>query len=104
MTPPHMHISFDVSFSAGIWFSGFVGDPGVHGAAAVFGTHGIGVNTPAAAVVAEAVAGKAGQLQTPNGLIFTIGLLSRMYPASCIPDLICFGVAENTEGAAPNVH
>ena len=99
-----MQASFDVLFKAGIELKGPVGDPGAHGAAAVFGTQGIGVKTPAAADVAVAVAGNAGQLQTPNGLIFSIGLLSMMFPASCMPDLICFGVAENTDGAAPKVH
>lgn len=73
MTPPQVQTSFEVSFKAGKLLTGFVGEPGAQGAT-VFGTHGIGVRTPAAAVVAEAVAGKAGQLHTPNGLMFTMGL------------------------------
>lgn len=52
----------------------------IHGAG-VTGTHGIGVRTPNAAVVAEATTGLAIERHMPNGMMFTIGLLSRILPA-----------------------
>jgi hypothetical protein len=59
ITPPQLHISFDVLFSAGIFPIMTVGAPTAHGAA-VFGMHGIGVSTPSAAAVAAATIGLAG--------------------------------------------
>jgi len=61
------------SFRAGMLAIGTVGEPGVHGAT-VFGMHGIGVNTPRAADVAEITVGFVGELHIPNGMMFTIGL------------------------------
>ena len=61
MTPPHAHISFDDSFSAGMLPIRTVGAPGAHGAGIV-GTHGIGVSTPSAAAVAAATVGFAIEL------------------------------------------
>ena len=49
-----------------------VGEPGVHGAA-VAGTQGAGVGTPAAAVVAAATAGFDGVVHIPNGMMLTKG-------------------------------
>lgn len=56
ITPPQEHINLDVLFNAGIGPTITVAHPGAHGAA-VTGMHGIGVNTPRAAAVAEATVG-----------------------------------------------
>ena len=101
--PPQMQVRQAVSFRAGNITVGTVGAPVTHGAG-VLGTHGIGVNAPMAAEVAEAVAGKASDEQTPNGGIFTSGLWSMMLPASMYPDFTIFGVAMKDDGAAPIVH
>ena len=53
MTPAHRHMHFDESFKAGMLPIMTVGEPGTQGAT-VLGTHGMGVNTPSAAEVAEA--------------------------------------------------
>ena len=58
-----------------------VGAPGVQGAG-VTGVHGPGVRTPAAAAVNEAVAGLAGLLQVPKGMMLANGLLSITVAAS----------------------
>ncbi len=73
MSPPQIQVRHEVSFSAGNITSGTVGAPVTQGAG-VFGTQGIGVSTPEAAAVADAVAGKAAELQTPNGGMFAMGL------------------------------
>src|SRR6478672_9095892 len=73
ITPPQLHISFEVLSSAGILPSRTVGAPGIHGAV-VIGTHGIGVNTPSAAALAAATVGFARLLHTPNGGTFAIGM------------------------------
>ena len=44
--------------------------------AAVAGTHGAGVNTPEAALVAAITAGLDGELHMPNDLMFVIGTKS----------------------------
>ncbi len=72
ITPPHMHISWHVLSKVGLPPSNTVGAPGTQGAT-VTGTHGIGVNTPSAAVVAAATAGLVGVMHIPNGATFTIG-------------------------------
>ena len=103
IVPPQTHIRQDVSGSALIPATVLtLGEPGVQGAG-VLGTHGIGVRVPMAAAVAAAVAGKAGERQTPKGGMFAIGLWSRMLPASMYPDFTIFGVAMNVDGAAPIV-
>jgi len=83
MTPPQVHISFDISFSAGTLLSRTVGDPGAHGAG-VTGTQGIGVNTPIAAAVADATAGLDGVVHIPNGIMLTVGTLSMMFAAGML--------------------
>ena len=103
IVPPQTHIRHEVSGSALIPATVLTfGEPGVQGAG-VLGTQGMGVRTPAAAAVADAVAGNAGERQTPKGGMFTIGLWSRMFPASMYPDFTCFGVAMKLDGAAPMV-
>jgi hypothetical protein len=104
MTPPHMHMHFEVLLSIGTPPNNTVGDPGVHGVV-VLGMHGIGVNTPSAAAVAAATVGFAGDMQTPNGRIFTIGAWSIIFAATCLPHSARFtGNTCSTEGAAPIVH
>lgn len=71
--PPHTHISELVLLSEGAFPRNTVGAPGTHGDG-VFGTHGIGVKTPNAALVAEATVGLPRLLHTPKGMILTIGL------------------------------
>jgi hypothetical protein len=73
ITPAHAHTHLEVSFSAGIFATHSVGEPGVQGAK-IFGVHGIGVNTPRAADVAEATEGFATELHIPKGMMFTIGM------------------------------
>lgn len=73
ITPPYMHMHFDVEFSAGIFATITVGAPGIHGLL-VMGVHGPGVNTPSAAAVSAAVAGFVSDMQTPKGMMFTNGL------------------------------
>jgi hypothetical protein len=65
MTPPYVHMSFDVLLSAGLLFISTVGQPGIHGAS-VKGTQGIGVSTPKAAAVAAATVGFTMLLHIPN--------------------------------------
>ena len=84
MVPPHAHRQVSVWRSAG-WFAIVtVGEPGVQGAT-VFGMHGIGVSTPAAAAVAAAVGGKLGDLHGPNGAMLVIGTWSPMLAAGWPP-------------------
>src|SRR6266850_5770316 len=102
MTPPHAHISLDVLLSAGIFASMTVGEPTIHGAG-VTGTHGIGVNTPRAAVVAAATVGFDGELHIPKGMMFTIGIWSMML-ASGVPVITRFcGSTTNELGATPKL-
>ncbi len=104
ITPPHMQLHVDVLFSIGIPPSVTVGEPGTHGAT-VFGMHGMGVSTPNAAAVAEATTGLLGVMHIPNGMMFTIGLLSMMFAAICLPHCTRFtGSTDSTEGATPNEH
>jgi hypothetical protein len=81
MTPPQVHISVELLFSAGMFSTRTEGEPGVHGAG-VTGTHGIGVNTPRAAAVAVATVGFAMLLHMPKGTILAMGLLSMMFAAA----------------------
>src|SRR5512146_2705224 len=80
MTPAQLHMSVQVASTAGMLAMSTVAAPGVHGAA-ITGMHGIGVNTPRAAAVAEATVGLARLWHMPNGRTFTIGLLSMMFAA-----------------------
>ncbi len=73
ITPPQLHMHFEMLSSAGILAINTVGAPTTHGDD-VAGTHGIGVNTPSAAAVAAATVGFAGELHIPKGMIFTSGL------------------------------
>ena len=59
MTPPQMHINFDVLFNAGALQSITVGAP-INQGAGVPGTHGAGVGAPIAAAVVAITAGLVG--------------------------------------------
>ena len=104
MTPAHMHINVEVLSSVGMSASNTVGAPGTHGAT-VIGMQGIGVRTPMAAAVAAATIGFAGEIHTPNGMMFTIGILSMML-ASGISLVKTMFVGRTTSelGAIPMVH
>jgi hypothetical protein len=80
-----------------------VGAPGVQGVS-VIGMHGIGVNTPMAAAVAEATSGFAGLMHMPNVGMFSIGTKSMMVAAGIPPAVTVPGVGMKEAGAAPNVH
>lgn len=101
--PPHMQVQVDVLFNAGIPPSMTVADPGAQGAT-VLGMHGIGVNTPNAAAVADATVGLARDMHTPNVGMFTSGLLSMMFAAGVPIIVLLVGSTLSALGAAPNVH
>lgn len=72
MTPAHVHMQVELDSSAGMLLASVVVAPGVHGAD-VAGTHGAGVNTPEAALVAAMTAGFVGAEHMPNVGMLTIG-------------------------------
>jgi len=72
ITPVHLYMHVEVSFMAGMLAIFIIGEPGVQGGV-VFGMHGIVVNTPRAADVAEATAGFAIELHMQYGKMITIG-------------------------------
>ena len=73
IVPPYEHWQTDVLFKAGILAIMTVEHPGVQGAD-VMGVQGVGVKTPLAAAVADAVAGFAILVHITNPGIFTKGL------------------------------
>jgi len=95
----------EVSLSAGLLLIITLGDPGAQGAT-VAGMQGMGVSTPRAAAVADAVAGNAREEQTPNGKILTMGLWAMMLAAKGTLAIISdpWGITTNELGAAPKVH
>lgn len=104
MTPPHMHINFELSLTLGIFLTNTNGFPGVHGVV-VLGTQGIGVSTPIAADVADATVGLARDMHTPKGGILTIGLLSIMFAMGTFEAIIILsGNTFKVLGAAPKGH
>lgn len=96
-------MSFELLFKAGKFAKSTVGEPGAHGAA-IAGIHGIGVNTPSAAAVAEATVGFANELHIPNGRTFTIGTLSMILAAGIVLTTLLFGSTIRQDGAAPKLH
>lgn len=94
---------FDVMLSAGKLPIMTVGEPGAQGAA-VTGIQGIGVSTPIAAAVADATVGFASDMQTPNGGMFAMGLLSMIVAAGVPAMTVGACSALRTLGATPNVH
>jgi hypothetical protein len=77
MTPPHIQFKVQELFKAGMFAIITVALPGAQGVT-VTGTHGMGVSTPKAAVVAAATVGLAKDEHMANGMIFTKGMLSIM--------------------------
>jgi hypothetical protein len=67
--------------------------------------HGIGVRTPIAAAVAAATIGFAGDMHMPNGMIFTMGMLSMMFASGTSSVMtILVGSTTSELGAIPMVH
>src|SRR5450830_277867 len=103
ITPPQLHMHFDTLSRVGMFASSTVGAPGTQGAA-VAGMQGIGVNTPMAAAVAAATVGLAGDMQTPKGMILTIGIWSMILAAGGPShSTLFFGSTTSDDGAAPIV-
>lgn len=103
ITPPQLHMSFDVLFSAGILATITESEPGAQGAG-ITGVHGCGVNTPHAALVAEATAGFAILVHIAKGGILTIGLLSIIFAIGIFTDCTPFcGNTFSVDGAVPKV-
>src|SRR5947207_2103962 len=101
--PPQMQVNLQLSLSAGMLPIIVVGTPGTQGAG-VAGTHGIGVSTPSAAVVAAATTGLEGLLQTPNGMMLTIGAWSMIAAAGNPPAMTRLtGSTLRALGAAPKL-
>jgi len=103
MTPPQEHMSLQLLSSAGILPMVTLALPGAHGAA-VTGTHGMGVRTPNAAVVAAATVGFDGELHIPKGGMFTMGLLSMMFAAGTVAFTWFAGSTMSDDGATPKLH
>ena len=82
--PAQAQIHLDVSFRAGMFLMSTVGEPGAQGAG-ITGTQGMGVSTPAAAVVAAETEGFARLLHMKKGGMFTMGMLSMIFAASIYP-------------------
>lgn len=69
------------------------------------GTHGIGVNTPRAALVAAATVGFPIELHMPNGNMFKRGMLSIMLAEGILPErTLFFGRTTKELGATPWEH
>ena len=96
----HLHVLLTAGFPP----TSTVVDPGAHGAA-ITGTHGIGVNTPAAAAVAAATCGFDMEVHIPNGMMFVIGTLSIMQAGGMFLHIILLvGKTFRTEGVIPKLH
>ena len=93
-----MHV--EVDSSAGMPLASVVVAPGVHGAE-VAGTHGAGVKTPDAALVAAITAGFVGAEHMPKVGMFTIGLLSMMLATGAPELIILSGRTASDAGATP---
>lgn len=104
MTPPQLHISFELLFRAGIFPIRTVGDPGVHGAA-ILGIQGWGLMTPGGGTgVIAATWGLAGERHTPKGVILTIGLLSIILAYGILVKVLLAGNTLSVPGVAPIEH
>jgi hypothetical protein len=81
------------------------GFPGVHGAT-VIGTHGIGVSTPRAAVVAAATTGLVGDVHIPKVGMFTTGANAVIFAASILLAMTGgpVGMTISEAGARPKGH
>src|SRR5258708_7917935 len=103
MTPAQLHMHLEVLFNAGMLPIFIVVEPGAQGAL-VTGMHGMGVNTPRAAAVAEATVGFAREEHIPNVGMFAIGLLSMILAAGAPAMVLLSGGTINEAGATPKLH
>jgi hypothetical protein len=103
ITPPHVHNSLELLFSAGMPAIRTVGDPGIHGAV-VTGMQGMGVSTPIAAAVAAATVGFAGDAHIAKDMIFTNGLLSMILAIGMAVLTLLIGRTVKELGANPKLH
>jgi|GEM_PF-926904 len=101
MIPNHEQLHLEVLLSAGDFLKVTVGDPGVHGV--VTGIHGVGVNTPLAAAVAEAVVGFVSDEHIPNVGILVTGIASRILAATILSAVTPGIVTSNVAGDAPKL-
>lgn len=104
MTPPYAQLHVELLLRTGMFPIITVGLPVTHGAT-VIGVHVPGVSTPRAAAVCAAVIGFDSERQTPNGAMFSIGVLSMIVAAglfSIITRLV--GSTLNVDGATPKEH
>ena len=102
MTPNHVQLHLDELLSAGDFRKVTVGDPGAQGA--VTGTQGVGVKTPLAAAVAEAVVGLVSDEHIPNVGIFVTGIASRILAATILSAETPGIVTSKVAGEAPKLH
>lgn len=102
MTPSQEHIHFDELFNAGDLRKRTVGEPGAHGT--VTGTHGVGVSTPLAAVVAAAVAGFVNDEHIPKVGILVTGIESRIFAAGFLSAVTVAIVTNKATGETPKEH
>jgi hypothetical protein len=103
ITPPHEQLHVEPAVSAGFPPIIVRLAPGFHGV--VTGMHGIGVNTPKAALVAAATVGLDKLEHIPNGAMLTMGAKS-VTVAAGLPSTITRGVGSglSVEGARPKLH
>jgi len=97
-----MHINLQLSVIAGRPAINTSGFPGTQGDV-VHGIHGIGVNTPKAALVAAITCGLDTELHMPNEAIFTMGIISIIFAIGLFDK---FGRSGNTvkgEGVVPKL-
>jgi hypothetical protein len=78
-----------------------VDEPGAH--ATVTGIHGVGVSTPLAADVADAVVGFVRDEHIPNVGIFVTGIASLILAAAILSAVTVETVTNNVAGEAPKV-
>ena len=103
ITPPQLHMSFELSLSAGMFPIRTVGAPTTHGEV-VTGTQGTGVSVPPAAEVAAATAGFDDVLHCPNGMMFVDGTLSMMVAYGVAPATRLAGSTDSALGDVPKLH
>ncbi len=103
MTPPHAQLQVDPAVRAGLPPNVVRAAPGFQGV--VTGTHGIGVSTPSAALVAAATVGFARLEHIPNGGMLTSGAQSLIVAAGR-PSTVTRDVGNGTSdaGASPKLH
>lgn len=99
-TPPQLQLHWQASSSAGTPPIVTPDEPGVHGVST--GTHGCGVSTPDAALVAAATCGFASDVHSPKGGTFA-GATSSTTPAAAVAETLAPDAAK-VDGVVPNEH